>query len=96
VIPHPAFDHPGAYTLGTPGHEGHRVLGQYRDEGFWSTTRGGPAGSVHDIGWHHRTLATWLNALAGAGLAVRRAAEPPGPADGPWAGLSRFLAFRAA
>ena len=91
VIPHPAFDHPGAFS-----HDGHRVLGRYRDEGFWSTTRGGPAGSVHDIGWHHRTLASWLNALAGAGLAVRGAAEPPGPAERPWAGLSRFLAFRAA
>ena len=90
VIPHPAFDHPGASWQ-----DGHRVVGRYRDEAYWSTASGGPAASVHDIGWPHRTLATWLNALATSGLALDRVVEPPSPPGGRWAGLPHFLAWRA-
>ncbi|HTJ33749.1 MAG TPA: class I SAM-dependent methyltransferase [Dactylosporangium sp.] len=95
VIPHPAFDHPDAGWF-----EGGRYLGRYAEERHWSTTDGGPVRAVHHIGWHHRTLATWLTALGGAGLRIERAAEPMGrdagrpDGGGPWRDIPRFLALR--
>ncbi|MEU7870529.1 class I SAM-dependent methyltransferase [Dactylosporangium sp. NPDC049140] len=90
VIPHPAFDHAGAAWA-----EGRRVVGAYADERHWSTpTRmPGRVEAVHNIGWHHRTVSTWLNALAEAGFTLERAVEPLG--QGAWERLPRFLAFRA-
>jgi SAM-dependent methyltransferase len=49
----------------------------YAAEGWWSSRDHNPDGARVRIGAHHRTLATYLNALTGAGLAVERAVEPP-------------------
>lgn len=51
-----------------------RTVGRYFVEGQWrSDTRPGPPGKV---GVYHRTLSTYLNGLAEAGLVLERAAEP--------------------
>ena len=66
-----------------------RTVGRYFEEGHWrSDSRSGPPGKV---GAYHRTLATYVNALADAGLALERMAEPhPGSATG--AGVPAFEA----
>jgi ubiquinone/menaquinone biosynthesis C-methylase UbiE len=95
IIPHPVLDHPNAGWAGQQ-----RILGQYAEERFWSTATGGQVSAVHHIGWHHRTLSSWLNALADAGFRVQRAAEPLGrdakrpDHGGAWRDLPRFLAIR--
>jgi 2-polyprenyl-3-methyl-5-hydroxy-6-metoxy-1,4-benzoquinol methylase len=51
-----------------------RTVSDYFTEGFWrSDERPGPPGRV---GAHHRTLATYVNTLAAAGLVVERLGEP--------------------
>jgi SAM-dependent methyltransferase len=56
--------------------------GGYGAEGWWRSPDHNPEGARIRVGSHHRTLATYLNALIGAGLAVERVAEPP-PHDVP-------------
>ena len=51
----------------------------YAAEGFWTSPDHNPDGARVRVGAHHRTLSTYLNALADAGLPVERAAEPPAP-----------------
>jgi SAM-dependent methyltransferase len=52
-----------------------RTIGAYFQEGHWrSASRPGPPGKV---GAYHRTLSTYVAALAGAGLILERLAEPP-------------------
>jgi hypothetical protein len=59
-----------------------RTVGRYFVEGYWcSDTRPGPPGKV---GAYHRTLSTYVNALADAGLMLERMSEPRATA-----GLSR-------
>ncbi|GAA3283750.1 class I SAM-dependent methyltransferase [Dactylosporangium vinaceum] len=87
VLPHPLLDHPGAGWL-----DGRRAVGRYTQERYWSTSDGGPVQAVHHVGWHHRTLATWFNALAANGFLIERVAEPLGWGD--WRDLPRFLAVR--
>ena len=51
-----------------------RTIGRYFEEGYWrSDTRKGPPGKV---GSYHRTLSTYVNALADAGLTLERLSEP--------------------
>jgi len=51
-----------------------RTVGRYFVEGYWrSDTRTGPPGKV---GAYHRTLSTYINALADAGLTLERVSEP--------------------
>ncbi len=91
IIPHPVLDHAHA------GWEGQRrVLGRYTEEGFWSTATDGPVSAVHNVGWHHRTLSSWINALAGAEFRIEQAAEPLARVDpdGRWRDLPRFFAIR--
>jgi ubiquinone/menaquinone biosynthesis C-methylase UbiE len=55
-----------------------RTVGEYFTEGFWrSDQRPGPPGRV---GAYHRTLATYVNTLADAGLVLERLCEPRGGA----------------
>ena len=83
-----------------------RTIGGYFDEGHWrSETRPGPPGKV---GAYHRTLSTYINALADAGLVLERMAEPRGQdiaADSPalsgsgravWREVPAVLAARCA
>ena len=97
VIPHPWSDHPGATWH--PTEEGsRRVVGDYSIERYWSTDE--PT-SVRSVGWHHRTVASWLNAISQAGFTVVEVREPiadePRRADGggPWAAVPRFFAVAA-
>jgi ubiquinone/menaquinone biosynthesis C-methylase UbiE len=73
VIGHPCFLVPDARPTeaadGTPA----LVVRGYFDERFWRSAN--PQG-VRRAGNHHRTLATYLNALVRAGLAVEEVAEP--------------------
>jgi len=51
-----------------------RTVGRYFDEGYWrSDSQPGPPGKV---GAYHRTLSTYLNTLADAGLTLERSIEP--------------------
>jgi hypothetical protein len=80
VQPHPWTDHPqAAWSLTAEG--ARRSIGDYRDEGAWSSgaaTGGHDITSVRDIGWHRRTLATWLTTLAACGFCLREVREPAG------------------
>lgn len=69
----PAADAPSSWPPGT---------GYFR-EGWWLATNAGYRGTV---GSNHRTLSTYLNALAGHRLAVERLVEPPLRAE--WAALA--------
>jgi ubiquinone/menaquinone biosynthesis C-methylase UbiE len=73
VIGHPCFLVPDARPTeaadGTPA----LVVRGYFDERFWRSAN--PQG-VRRAGNHHRTLATYLNALVRAGLSVEEVAEP--------------------
>jgi SAM-dependent methyltransferase len=51
----------------------------YAAEGWWTSPDHNPVGARIRVGAHHRTLATYLNALADAGLPLARAHEPPDP-----------------
>ncbi|MGC4046869.1 MAG: class I SAM-dependent methyltransferase [Armatimonas sp.] len=46
----------------------------YFEEGFWRSDN--PSGVRGQVGAHHRTLSTYLNALSEAGLALERISEP--------------------
>lgn len=73
AILHPCFHTARSGEMETP--EGMvRTVGRYFEEGHWrAESRSGPPGKV---GAYHRTLATYVNALADAGLALERLAEP--------------------
>jgi len=73
-ILHPCFQTPSSDEfVGTDG-TWWRTVNGYEAEGFWrSDRRPGPPGKV---GFHHRTLSTYLNTLAGAGLVLERFGEP--------------------
>jgi len=97
VIPHPWTDHPEATWQPAPAAP-RRLIGDYTAEGFWRTDE--PA-SVRSVGWYHRTVATWLTTVAGAGFAITEVREPTGDeprragSGGPWSRVPRFLAFTA-
>lgn len=103
VVPHPWTDHPGA-RWATGAEASRRMTGDYGTEGLWSE-QAAPGStnptSVRQIGWYHRMLATWFNAVAGAGFCVGQVMEPTGResgrADGGglWSDVPRFLAFSA-
>jgi SAM-dependent methyltransferase len=103
VIPHPWTDHPSAAWV--PGSaEPRRMIGAYGREGYWSSppkVTGEDVASVHDIGWYHRTLGTWMTSLSAAGFRLTEVREPTGEQSGrpdgggPWSQLPRFLSFSA-
>ena len=51
----------------------------YGAEGWWTSPAHNPDGARIRVGSYHRTLSTYLNALAKAGLRLERAFEPPAP-----------------
>ena len=51
--------------------------GGYSVEGWWRSVGHNPDGVRIRVGAHHRTLASYLNALTGAGLVLDQAVEPP-------------------
>lgn len=73
VIAHPCFLGPGAGP--TTLADGRRAVAvpAYLDERFWRSAN--PQG-VRRAGQHHRTLATYLNALVAAGFALEEVVEP--------------------
>lgn len=80
AILHPCYHTAESGEIETP--EGAlRTVGRYFEEGYWrSDTRTGPPGKV---GAYHRTLSTYVNALAEAGLTLERLREPRAPASLP-------------
>lgn len=98
VIPHPWTDHHGAiWTNGDAG-PARRQLGNYTSEGYWRTDE---TDSIRGIGWHHRTVATWLTTCSAAGFSIDDLREPTGAGvdrsdgGGRWSDTPRFLAWRA-
>ena len=57
--------------------------------------------TTRNIGWTHRTVATWLTHVAATGLTISQVTEPAGAiagrpdGGGPWCLTPRFLAFAA-
>ena len=97
VIPHPWSDHPGAAWQ--PAEQGsRRVVGDYSIERHWSTDE---EASIRSVGWYHRTVASWLNAISQAGFNIVEVREPSGDeprrpdGGGPWAVVPRFFAVTA-
>ncbi len=74
-ITHPCFLTPASRWVqeGTSGTV-RREVGGYFAEGFWRSDYA--EGVRGKVGSHHRTLSTYFGALAHAGLAVERLAEP--------------------
>jgi SAM-dependent methyltransferase len=73
-ITHPCIQMPDSAWLTRPDGATIRGTGDYFAEGFWQPA--GAPGVRGRVGAHHRTLSSYLNALADAGLAVERVAEP--------------------
>ena len=88
-ILHPCF--PGAGTISGAWATG----GSYYDEGWW-TADGASSTLRRQVGANHRTVSTYLNALARHGLFLTQTCEPPPPAewahDG-WAEAARLPVF---
>lgn len=74
VIGHPCFLAPWASTVAGPDGRPARMIGDYLTERFWRSAN--PAG-VRRAGNHHRTVSTYLNALAASGFRLEIADEPP-------------------
>lgn len=96
VIGHPCFLAPDATKVDRADGTTAIAVGDYLDERFWRSTN--PHG-VRRAGNHHRTLGTYLTALARADLAVEEVVEPTaGPrlaAEQPvYARVPIFLAAR--
>ncbi|QYG92141.1 class I SAM-dependent methyltransferase [Iamia sp. SCSIO 61187] len=73
VIGHPCTLVPDAVATTTPDGRPAVAITGYFDERFWRSAN--PEG-VRRAGNHHRTFATYLDALAGAGFVLEQAAEP--------------------
>lgn len=74
-IVHPCFQTPRSTWIQREDGTTARVVSGYFDEGFWRSDN--PNGVRGKVGAYHRTLSTYLNALASAGLALEKAVEPP-------------------
>jgi len=99
AITHPCLIPPGSrWTDESEGGPGRHVRG-YFNEGY-SVPPYAP-GVRGRVGTHHRTLATYLNALVGAGITLDRIAEPratglaaerqPGAVEVPMFFIARFV-----
>jgi SAM-dependent methyltransferase len=98
VVPHPWSTHPDSAWLERDRGIPRLAIGDYTSECHW---RSPGSGGVSEIGWYHRTVATWLTSIASTGFTIERVDEPVGDeprrADGggPWRSVPRFLAVRA-
>jgi hypothetical protein len=73
-VTHPCVQTPHSGWATRPDGTVTRDAGDYFAEGFWRPA--GAPGVRGRVGSHHRTLATYLNALVAAGLAIERVDEP--------------------
>ncbi len=73
-ITHPCFEVPGAAWVTREDDTVTREVAGYFTECFWRSDN--PQGVRGKVGAHHRTLATYLNALAAAGFCLEQAQEP--------------------
>ncbi len=93
-ITHPCFKAPRTGEL-VDHREGtvRRTVGGYFEEGYWS----GPAhrNPSLPVGAYHRTLSTYVNTLAGAGLVLERMREVPRSDGSPvWREVPQMLYAR--
>ncbi len=82
AITHPCFKAPatGEITDHVDGSV-RRTVGRYFDEGYWDGP--GAHAATLPVGAYHRTLSSYVNCLAGAGLLIERMIEPAGIPDAP-------------
>lgn len=73
VLGHPCFLAPHAVTITIDGREA-RAIPSYLGEGFWRSAN--PNGIRGRAGNHHRTIATYLNAVIRAGYRLDEIDEP--------------------
>lgn len=79
-ITHPCFQAPHADSVvDAEGRFVARRVPRYATEGAWRSTN--PSGIRGRVGAHHRTLTSYVNALAAAGFAITHLSEPVLPAD---------------
>jgi ubiquinone/menaquinone biosynthesis C-methylase UbiE len=93
-ITHPCFKSPatGEITDHVDGSV-RRTVGRYFQEGYWSGP--GAHAAALPVGAYHRTLSSYVNALARAGLVIERMIEPVGQPDAPvWHEVPCLLYFR--
>jgi ubiquinone/menaquinone biosynthesis C-methylase UbiE len=82
AITHPCFKAPatGEITDHVDGSV-RRTVGRYFDEGYWHGP--GAHAATLPVGAYHRTLSSYVNCVAGAGLVIEQMMEPVGVPDGP-------------
>ena len=82
AITHPCFKAPatGEITDHVDGSV-RRTVGRYFDEGYWDGP--GAHAPTLPVGAYHRTLSSYVNCLAGAGLVIEHMIEPAGIPDAP-------------
>lgn len=73
-ITHPCIQMPNSDWMTRPDGATIRGSGDYFAEGFWQPA--GAPGVRGRVGARHRTLSSYLNALADAGLGIERVVEP--------------------
>lgn len=73
-ITHPCFEAPHAQWITHENDRPARLIIEYFGEGFWKSTWA--QGVRGKVGAHHRTLATYLNALVEADFRLERIVEP--------------------
>jgi 2-polyprenyl-3-methyl-5-hydroxy-6-metoxy-1,4-benzoquinol methylase len=93
-ITHPCFQGPALREVEVQRADGAvvREAGGYFNEGFWRSDYA--QGVRGQVGAYHRTLSTYLNAVAAAGLLLERVVEPPATDEGTELGLPKILAAR--
>jgi ubiquinone/menaquinone biosynthesis C-methylase UbiE len=74
TITHPCFQTPASWWEADADGTTQRVVRAYFDEGFWRSDN--PHGVRGQVGAYHRTLSTYVNALAEANLVLERLLEP--------------------
>jgi hypothetical protein len=79
LLDHPCFPMPSLGWTSRVDGELEPEIPDYFAEGFWR--RANPEGVRGKVGSHHRTLSTYVNALARAGLKIEHLDEPRATGD---------------